>query len=167
MSEENNDGGTPPAKPEFEPITSQADLDRVIRDRITRERGKFADYDDLRAKAARLDELEAKSKTELEREREARQQAERERDDARSEALRAQVAADKGVPASALTGTTKEELEAAADALIAWSGDQTPPVKTPPPPAKALKSGSVNGNEETGDAKTRAAAAVRALRGGD
>ncbi len=38
--------------------------------------------------------------------------------------LKADVAAAKGVPAKLLTGSTQEELEAAADELIEFRGEQ-------------------------------------------
>lgn len=43
------------------------------------------------------------------------------------EALTNAVATAKGVPADILTGTTKEELEASADALLAWAKAQKAP----------------------------------------
>jgi hypothetical protein len=46
---------------------TQADLDRIVQDRLNRDRAKFADYDDLKAKATKLDELEQANKTELEK----------------------------------------------------------------------------------------------------
>lgn len=55
---------------DFSPITSQDELNRVIGERIQRERAKYADHDDLKAKAARLDEIEAANKTEIEKARE-------------------------------------------------------------------------------------------------
>lgn len=46
--------------PKFEPISSQADLDRVLGERLARERAKYADYGDLKKKAEAHDEaLEA------------------------------------------------------------------------------------------------------------
>lgn len=60
-------GQTSTATDEFKPITSQADLDALISSRLDRERGKYADYKDLKAKASRLDEIEAANKTELEK----------------------------------------------------------------------------------------------------
>lgn len=45
---------------EFKPPASQADLDRIISDRLARERAKFSDYDAIKAKAAEHDKaLEA------------------------------------------------------------------------------------------------------------
>ena len=50
-------------KTEFEPITSQEQLDGILKGRLAREReqaaAKYADYDELKAKAAKFDEAEA------------------------------------------------------------------------------------------------------------
>ena len=43
---------------DFKPITSQDDLNRIIGERVARAKAKYADYEDVKAKAARLDELE-------------------------------------------------------------------------------------------------------------
>lgn len=43
---------------------SQEDVNKIVEERLARERGKFADYDDLKAKAAQFDEANA---TEVER----------------------------------------------------------------------------------------------------
>ena len=61
------DGSTPPEPKPFTPITSQDDLNRVIAERVQRERGKYADYNDLKAKAGRLDEIEQANKSEIEK----------------------------------------------------------------------------------------------------
>ncbi len=68
-----NSGYTPPA--------SQEELNQIITQRIDRERAKFGDYDDLKAKAARLSEIEESNKSEIEKaqERAAEAQAEVER----------------------------------------------------------------------------------------
>ena len=56
---------TPP--PSFRAITSQDELDRVLSERLRRERAKFADYADLRKKAEEYDKIAAASQTESER----------------------------------------------------------------------------------------------------
>ena len=125
---------TPPATkdaaadqaPEFTPPASQADLDKLLE----AERARFADYDDLKTKAAKFDEAENANKTELQRAQEAAQLAEKRAADAEARVLRADVAAAKGVPAALLSGTTKAELEARADALLAFKGN--PPKAAPP-----------------------------------
>jgi hypothetical protein len=61
------DGTTPPEPKPFTPITSQDELNRALKDRLDRERSKFADYSDLKAKAGRLDEIEQANKSEIEK----------------------------------------------------------------------------------------------------
>jgi hypothetical protein len=51
---------------------TQADLDRLIDARLNRERAKYSDYDEVKAKAAKHDAAEAANQSELERERAAR-----------------------------------------------------------------------------------------------
>ena len=56
---------------ESKPISTQEELDALIRDRLKRDRAKtaekYADYEDLKVKAAKLDELEEAQEGELER----------------------------------------------------------------------------------------------------
>jgi predicted PilT family ATPase len=73
-------------------------------------------------KAKRLDALEEASKSETEKLIARAEAAEKAAAEATSKALRADVAAAKGVPAALLSGSTQEELEAAADALLAFKG---------------------------------------------
>lgn len=145
----------------FKAITSQEELNKLIGERIGKVKSQFADYDDLKSKAEKLAEIEEANKTELQKAQEAAKQAAERAEKAEREALRSTVAAEKGVPASALTGSTKEELEKAADDLLAWRGDKKPA----PPKPKSLKSGSTGSEEPGSSGKERAAAAVRALRG--
>lgn len=72
--------------------------------------------------AKRLAELEDAQKSEAQKQQEALEKAQRELAELTVAKTRAEVAAAKGVPAELLTGGTQEELEAAADALIAWRG---------------------------------------------
>ena len=109
---------------EFEAITSQDDFDRRLAARLDRERKKFADYDDLKAKADKLTEIEEANKTEAEKAAARAEAAEKRAAELEVKALRAEVAAAKGVPVALLTGSTQEELEAAADALIEFRGEQ-------------------------------------------
>ncbi len=46
---------------------TQADVDRLLTDRLSRERKKFDGHDDLKKKAAKFDELEAAKKSEVEK----------------------------------------------------------------------------------------------------
>lgn len=74
----------PPADPPAERTFTQAEVDRIVQERALREvRTKYADYDDLKAKAAQFDEVTEKQKTEAEKAVEAA------RKEGRSEALSA------------------------------------------------------------------------------
>jgi hypothetical protein len=112
------DGEKPPAgepnngKSE-EKTFSQADLDRVVADRLKREQGKYSDYADLKAKASKLDEEKTKSESEKLAERVAA--AERRAIEAEAKVLKVDVAREKGIANPRwLSGTTREELEASA-----------------------------------------------------
>lgn len=102
----------PPAK-----TFTQEELNSVIESRLARERAKYADYDELKAKADG-------SKTEMERLSEKLQALETENATNRVKALRADVASTKSVPAALLTADNKEDLEAQADAILAFAQAQ-------------------------------------------
>lgn len=131
------------AESSFRPILSQADFDKAIGPRIGAIERKYADYDELAAKAKQFDELERAKLSDLEQrdqtiadlqaqlEQFKADMAERELND-----LRAKIARDKGLPeaaASRLTGTTQEELEADADAFLELMPKQPTRVATPTP----------------------------------
>lgn len=52
---------------DFKPVTSQAQFDRMVQERIGRERQKYANYEELKTKAAKLVEFEEANATELEK----------------------------------------------------------------------------------------------------
>jgi hypothetical protein len=110
----------------FAAPASQEELDRIIQARLDRERKKFGDYEELKKAADRLKALEEANKTEAEKVADKLAAAEKRAAELEGKALRAEVAAAKGVPVALLTGSTQEELEAAADALIAFRGEQKP-----------------------------------------
>ena len=120
-TEDTNEQGKEQQK-EFVAITSQADFDAAIQARIARERAKFADYDEVKAKADKLAEFEDAQKTEAQKAQERLEAAEKRAVELELKATRAEVAATKGVPVELLSGSTQAELEAAADALIAFKG---------------------------------------------
>ena len=145
---------------DFQPITTQDALDKIIGQRIDRVKKQYTGFDELKAKADQFDEFQEASKTELQRVQERAQQLEVELTSERSKALVESVAAAKDVPAAGLTGSNREELEASADALIEWRGK---PEKVKAKPARGLKSG-VTGSDSLADPKEVAAAAIRAMR---
>lgn len=121
-------GETPTAGDEFRPITSQEDLNKVLNERLTRERAKFADYKDVKAKASRLDEIEEANKSELQKAADRATAAERERDEARIEGLRFKVAAKHGISEEDadlfLTGVDEETLTKQAQRLAGREADR-------------------------------------------
>lgn len=114
------------AEESFAAPASQEELDRIIQSRLDRERKKYGDYEELKKAADRLARLEEANKTEAEKTAERLAAAEKRAAELEVKALRSEVAASKGVPVSLLTGSTQDELEAAADALIAFRGEQKP-----------------------------------------
>lgn len=64
-----NDGGATSTATDskFEPISTQEEFDARLKDRLSREKAKFSDYKDLKAKADKFDELEAANKSEIEK----------------------------------------------------------------------------------------------------
>jgi hypothetical protein len=78
-------------------------------------------------KAKAFDALEEASKTELQKVADRATAAESQLAEITQRAMRAEVAAAKGIPASLLSGATQEELEASADALLAFRGAKPVP----------------------------------------
>jgi hypothetical protein len=131
------DTPTPDPKDGFKVIDSQEALNRIVEERLARDRKKRPgipeDYDDLKAKVA---EYEQARMTDEEK-REAAEKAKAEADGAKDariaelealvavaerDKLRSDVAAAKGVPASLfkfLNADSQEELEVQADELLA------------------------------------------------
>lgn len=96
----------------------------------------------------KLKELEDRDKSESEKFADRLKAAERRAEDAEAKVLRFEIAAEKGVKARWLSGSTREELEAAADEYLAdhppATGDPKP---TPAKPTEDLK----GGGDPTGD----------------
>lgn len=124
--------GTPAPDPkegqEYTPPPTQDALDRIVTERVRRERAKFADYADVKAKAARLDEIERASKTEAERTAERVAALETELAASRTTALRARVQARHGIADEDaelfLTGADEETLTRQAERLTARTKDE-------------------------------------------
>lgn len=67
MAENTAETATQQAQEGQERTFTQDELNKVVADRLARERAKYADYDELKGKAAKFDEAEEASKTELQR----------------------------------------------------------------------------------------------------
>lgn len=101
---------------------TQAELDKIVQERVGRERAKFEGYDDLKAKAQKLDEMEEARKSELQKAQERADAAEAQLKKMQHEkdiqAMRTKVASEKGVPAELLTGETEEACSTQADNIL-------------------------------------------------
>ena len=105
----------------FEPITTQEALDEIIKSRITRERAKYAGYEDYKAKAAEYDTYKATTGAAIETTKQqlAEAQAEIAAFKAAQERAEwnAQVSSESGLPVdlvAAFAADTLEDLQAAA-----------------------------------------------------
>ena len=122
-------------KTEFEPITSQEQFDQAIKARIERAQAKaaekFADYDELKAKAAKFDEAEAAQMSDLEKakkEVEELKAAAAKRDEAaRVRDLRAKVSKATGVPADLISGSDEESMTAFAKSVAEFARKPSAP----------------------------------------
>lgn len=105
--------GTPPAPPAAPdaPTLTQADLDRIVKDRLTRERAKYADYDKFKEAAARLQAVEDADKTAQQKAAEEVARAKAEAEQAKADVIRFRAAAAHGIGGDDidLIGTGPEE----------------------------------------------------------
>lgn len=111
---------------------TQAELDKVVAERLARERQKYEGFSELKEKAAKFDELEAASKTELQKATERAERLEKEltslkkTEEVRN--IRAKVAREQDIPESLLTGETEEACIEQAKAINAYANPNAYPV---------------------------------------
>lgn len=107
---------------------TQAELNAIVADRLSREREKYTGFEEFKAKAAKYDAAEEAAKSDLQK---AQEQAEQYK--AQAEAFqreiatrdaRAKVAAETGVPVTLLTGDTEDACKKQAESLLAWHGEK-------------------------------------------
>ena len=122
MSEPQNPNPNPEGDPkggegEPEQTFTQADVDRIVKERVQRERAKYADYDELKTKAG--EKVTADERIAA---------LEREVEQSKREALRRRVQAAHGIADEDadlfLTGTDEETLTAQAKRLSARESER-------------------------------------------
>ena len=118
----------------FEPITSQEQFDQAIKSRIERAQAKaaekFADYDELKAKAAKFDEAEAAQMSDLEKAKKEVEElkAAAKRDEAdRVCDLKAKVSKVTGVPVDLISGADEESMTAFAKSVAEFAKKPSAP----------------------------------------
>ena len=126
MAETVHQENTPAAgEQQTERTFTQAEMNAIISDRLTRERSKYADYDDLKAKAAQFDAAQEAGKTELQKANEKAAKLQQQLDALNSantlREVRAKVSAATGVPADLLSGDTEEACTAQAQAALKFA----------------------------------------------
>lgn len=104
---------------------TQSELDEIVQARVGKEKAKFADYEDLKAKALKFDEIEEANKTELQKVTERADKLQSQLDamvkSNEIRDVRSEVSKNTGVPENLLTGATKEECEAQAAAILSFA----------------------------------------------
>lgn len=112
----------------------QDTFDRAYVEKLRKEAAKYRNQaKELEPLAQKMRELEESQKTDLEKARERIAQLEADAAAAKTQALRAKVAAANGVPVDLLPGEGDEDaLTAAAKALVAWANEHNPEKKPMP-----------------------------------
>lgn len=119
-----------------EPVTTQEQLDKIVKDRLEREREKvrseFSDYDDLKAKAEKLDELEKSGSEELKKALaevdNLKGELQTRDENAKLQQMRKQVAKDTGVPEDLIQGADEESMKTFAEAVAAFAKKPSAPI---------------------------------------
>lgn len=115
---------TNPAQ-EPEKTFTQAELNAIVADRLSRERGKYSDYEELKSKAAQFDAAEEARKSELQKATEKAEALQKQLDEINQansiRAMREKAAKETGLPADMiefLTGADEEACLSQAKKLM-------------------------------------------------
>ena len=123
--QQNNNSGAGNANDAAGKTFTQADVDRIVGERLYDAKKKYGDYEELKAKAAQFDEFQEKNKTELEKANEKTAKLEKELEDLKKQGTiaeaRAKVSKDTGVPVECLLGEDEETCKAQAEAILKFA----------------------------------------------
>lgn len=123
MSEQNTSMGND-SQAEEKTFT-QDDVNRIVQSRIVEVKNKYADYDDLKAKATKFDELEEAEKTELQKATEKADALQAQLDQItksnKVRDLRMKVSKETGVPYDLLSGDDEESCKTQAEAILKFA----------------------------------------------
>lgn len=114
---------------------TEEDVNRIVTDRLHRERQKYEgiDLDALKEKAAKFDEMEEASKSELQKANEKAANLETELNALKKanevREIRDKVAKETGVPYSLLTAETEDECRNQAQAVLDYKRTPYPAVR--------------------------------------
>ena len=112
---------------EFKPITTQEEFDAAIKGRLSREKEKYGDYDQLKSRVAELEEENVGLKSTIEATNQSKADADKQLEDLQNQiagyetaSLRTRIALKHGLPydlADRLQGNDEESFEADAERL--------------------------------------------------
>ena len=115
---------------EFKPITTQEEFDAAIKGRLSREKEKYGDYDQLKSRVAELEEENVGLKSTIEATNQSKADADKQLEDLQNQIagyetanLRTRVALQHGLPydlADRLQGTDEESFKADAERLVGY-----------------------------------------------
>lgn len=115
---------------EFKPITTQEEFDNAIKARLSREKEKYGDYDQLKSRVAELEEENAGLKSTIEANRQSKADADKQLEVLQNQisgyetaSLRTRIALQYGLPydlADRLQGTDEESFKADAERLAGF-----------------------------------------------
>lgn len=113
---------------------TQAEVDQIVGERLARERGKYADYEDFKTKAAEYDKLQESQKTEIQKAQEKAEKLQKKLEGMEKAGkirdIRDKVSRDTGVPADLLTGEDEESCKTQAESILKFAkGSKYPGVK--------------------------------------
>lgn len=115
---------------EFKPITTQEEFDVAIKGRLSREKEKYGDYDQLKSRVAELEEENVDLKSTIEATNQSKADADKQLEDLQNQIagyetanLRTRVALQHGLPydlADRLQGNDEESFKADAERLAGY-----------------------------------------------
>lgn len=121
---------------EFKTIETQEELDNIVKERIRREREKFADYDDLKKRVSELESENSALKSTVEDDKQTRAGLDAQITELQGQvsnyetaSLRTRIALQNGLPydlADRLQGADEEALRADAERLAGFMRPATP-----------------------------------------
>ena len=130
---------------EFKPITTQEEFDAAIKGRLSREKEKYADYDQLKSLVEDLKKENVDLKSTIEANRQSKADADKQLEEMQNQisnyetaSLRTRIALQHGLPydlADRLQGTDEESFKADAERLAGFMKSNQPvaPVKETEP----------------------------------
>ncbi len=128
MADENTPQGEVPGSP----TQQETDWKAEARKWETRSKENLAQAKANEEAARRLAEIEETQKTEAQRAQERLEAAEKRASELELRSMRAEIAAEKGLPVQLLSGSNEDEIRQAAEALIAYKGTAPEPGYTIP-----------------------------------